>query len=114
MATINRVQAPIQNPLTLQNLRGSVYNSKHNSTLQFPGNSQTFDIGQQIGATFADPFGFKATIEGLQSDISAGIPGFLVGAAVLIVGVLLIFAGLQAFVLPAAAKVAGTVAKAAL
>jgi hypothetical protein len=114
MATIRkRINPPITNPLTLQNIRSAASSNKQ-ILMPFPGSNELLNVGQQIGATVADPLGFKATIDGLQSDISAGIPGFLVGAAVLIVGVLLIYTGLQAFVLPAAGKAIGTIAKAAV
>jgi len=81
--------------------------------MPFPGSNVVLDVGQQIGATVSDPFGFKATIDGLQTEIKQGIPTFLVGAAVLIVGLILIWSGVQAFILPAAGKVAGAAIKAA-
>lgn len=108
MATVRKINAPIRNPLTLDNLRNAARSNKQ-ILMPFPGSNEAINVGQQIGATLADPFGFKAAIDGLQSDISAGIPTFLVGAAVLIVGVILVYSGVQAFVLPAAAKVAKAV-----
>lgn len=118
MATLNkRINTPIKNPLTTQNLR-SVANSAEPIWIRYPNIAggafaDRTNVGQQIGSTISDPLGFKTAIEGLQADISAGIPGFLVGAAVLIVGVLLLWTGLQAFIIPTAGKVVGAVAKAA-
>lgn len=109
---IHRIQSPIQNPLTTENLRRvSVGNNKW--LMQYPGSPIVSDIGQQIGATVSDPFGFKATIDGLQTDIKQGIPTFLVGAAVLVVGLILIWSGVQAFILPTAGKIAGAALKVA-
>lgn len=108
MATLKRIQTPIRNPLTLENIRAQ---QTRQYLTHYSGSNITIDSGQ-LAATISDPFGFKATIDGLQNDISSGIPGFLVGGAVLIVGIMLLWAGLNAFILPSAGKAIGAVAKA--
>lgn len=113
MATVNknRINTPIRNPLTTSNLRAAVTSNKQ-ILMPFPGSNEVMNVGQQIGATVADPFGFKAAVEGYKQDFKNTLPGVLIGGAVLVVGLMLLWAGINAFILPTAGKVVATAAKA--
>lgn len=112
MAGIRRINAPITNPLTLDNLRQATRRNKQ-ILLPIPGSNEALDIGQQLGATLADPLGIRAfstQIDGYGNDIKNSIPGAILGGVILVIGLVLIWAGVQAFVLPAAGKVAAAAA----
>lgn len=91
MATVKRVQAPIRNPYQI-----SIDPNKGANGLTLVNNGRVVGSGQPtIGDILgvSDPLG----IEDFRADVARDLPGVLVGAAVLVVGAMLIFVGVNSF-----------------